>query len=72
MRDATTNNVVFIQISNDVSSALKIFETINERGVGLNPMDLLKNLLFTQVRQTEFTQLNRHSPSGVPLDGKIA
>jgi hypothetical protein len=49
--------VVFIQISTDVSSALKIFETINERGVGLNPMDLLKNLLFTQVKQTQFTQL---------------
>lgn len=51
------NNVVFIQISTDVSSALKIFETINERGVGLNPMDLLKNLLFTQVTQSQFTQL---------------
>lgn len=51
------NNVVFIQISTDVSSALKIFETINERGVGLNPMDLLKNLLFTQVKQTQFGQL---------------
>ena len=51
------NNVVFIQISTDVSSALKIFETINERGVGLNPMDLLKNLLFTQVKQGQFTQL---------------
>ena len=51
------NNVVFIQISTDVSSALKIFETINERGVGLNPMDLLKNLLFTQVKKTQFTQL---------------
>lgn len=50
-------NVVFIQISADVSSALKIFETINERGVGLNPMDLLKNLLFTQVKQAQFTQL---------------
>jgi len=50
-------NVVFIQISTDVSSALKIFETINERGVGLNPMDLLKNLLFTQVKQVQFTQL---------------
>jgi Protein of unknown function DUF262 len=47
------NNVIFIQISADVSSALKIFETINERGVGLNPMDLLKNLLFTNVRQAE-------------------
>lgn len=51
------NNVVFIQISTDVSSALKIFETINERGVGLNPMDLLKNLLFTHVKQEQFTQL---------------
>jgi len=51
------NNVVFIQISTDVSSALKIFETINERGVGLNPMDLLKNLLFTNVKTDEFTKL---------------
>lgn len=51
------NNVVFIQISTDVSSALKIFETINERGIGLNSMDLLKNLLFAQVEQAQFTQL---------------
>jgi len=51
------NSVVFIQISTDVSSALKIFETINERGIGLNPMDLLKNLLFTHVKAEEFTKL---------------
>lgn len=51
------NNVVFIQISTDVSSALKIFETVNERGIGLNPMDLLKNLLFTQVKAEEFGKL---------------
>jgi hypothetical protein len=51
------NNVVFIQISTDVSSALKIFETINERGLGLNSMDLLKNLLFTRVQTDEFTKL---------------
>jgi hypothetical protein len=51
------NNVVFIQISTDVSSALKIFETINERGIGLNPMDLLKNLLFTHVNSEDFTKL---------------
>jgi uncharacterized protein with ParB-like and HNH nuclease domain len=51
------NNVVFIQISTDVSSALKIFETINERGIGLNPMDLLKNLLFTHVKKDEFNKL---------------
>ncbi|MFD2696430.1 DUF262 domain-containing protein [Mesonia sediminis] len=52
-----SNNIVFIQISTDVSSALKIFETINERGVGLNPMDLLKNLLFTNVKVEEFNKL---------------
>lgn len=51
------NNVVFIQISTDVSNALKIFETINERGVGLNPMDLLKNLIFSKVEQSKFTAL---------------
>lgn len=51
------NNVVFIQISTDVSSALKIFETINERGIGLNPMDLLKNLLFTHVNTPDFNKL---------------
>ena len=63
------NNVVFIQISTDVSSALKIFETINERGVGLNPMDLLKNLLFTQVDPTEFTKLkNEWKKITAPLE----
>jgi uncharacterized protein with ParB-like and HNH nuclease domain len=50
-------HVIFIQIKTDVSGALKIFETINERGIGLNPMDLLKNLLFTNVNQSEFTKL---------------
>lgn len=52
-----SNNVIFIQIQTDVSSALKIFETINERGVGLNPMDLLKNLLFTHVDHDDFSKL---------------
>lgn len=49
--------IVFIQISTDISNALKIFETINERGVGLNPMDLLKNLLFKQVKKEDFEKL---------------
>ena len=63
------NNVVFIQISTDISSALKIFETINERGVGLNPMDLLKNLLFTQVDQKDFTKLkNEWKKITAPLE----
>lgn len=51
------NNVIFIQLETDIGSALKIFETINERGVGLNPMDLLKNLLFTQIKQDNFEKL---------------
>ena len=42
----------------DVSRALKIFETINDRGVGLDAMDLLKNLLFMHTpRQTDYDKL---------------
>jgi uncharacterized protein with ParB-like and HNH nuclease domain len=64
-------NVVFIQISTDVSSALKIFETINERGIGLNPMDLLKNLLFTQINKDEFTKLkDKWKKITAPLEKK--
>ncbi len=51
------NHVVFIQISTEISSALKIFETINERGIGLNPMDLMKNLIFRQADSDEFSKL---------------
>lgn len=48
----------FIQIKTpEINDALKIFETINERGVGLNPMDLLKNLLFRQVDRNDFNSL---------------
>lgn len=52
--------VQFVQIeANDISDALKIFETINERGVGLNPMDLLKNMIFMKVSRDDFTSLNK-------------
>jgi uncharacterized protein with ParB-like and HNH nuclease domain len=48
----------FIQIETpEINDALKIFETINQRGVGLNSMDLLKNLLFRQVDRNEFNKL---------------
>ncbi len=54
------NNVKIIQIQTPrISEALKIFETINERGVGLNPMDLLKNLLFRSIQTREFNALKR-------------
>lgn len=40
--------------SENLSSALKIFETINQRGAGLNAMDLVKNLLFSESSETDF------------------
>lgn len=49
----------FIQIETyDITDALKIFETINQRGIGLNPMDLLKNMIFRQVDRSKFKELN--------------
>ena len=53
------SKVVFIQIgATNMADALKIFETINQRGVTLNPLDLLKNMLFMQVKESEFDKLN--------------
>ncbi|NLR98875.1 DUF262 domain-containing protein [Rhizobium sp. P38BS-XIX] len=53
-----TNKVKLIRIETpNVSRALKIFETINDRGVGLDAMDLLKNLLFMNARAVEFNKL---------------
>jgi len=52
------NKVNFIQIeTTSISDALKTFETINERGVGLDPMDLLKNLIFRQLERDDFEKL---------------
>lgn len=46
-----TVNVTFIRLeTSNQRSALKIFETINDRGVGLTPIDLLKNYLFMEVQ----------------------
>jgi len=43
--------------SEDLSSALKIFETINQRGAGLNAMDLIKNLLFSEADESDFKKI---------------
>ena len=52
------NKVKLIRIqTEDVAKALKIFETINDRGVGLNSMDLLKNLLFMKATPGQFDRL---------------
>ncbi|MFV4926050.1 DUF262 domain-containing protein [Acinetobacter baumannii] len=43
--------------SENIGSALKIFETINQRGVGLNAMDLVKNLLFSKANEKDFEKI---------------
>ena len=53
-----SNKVKLIRIqTEDVAKALKIFETINDRGVSLDSMDLLKNLLFMKASRDEFERL---------------
>lgn len=53
-----TNQVKLIRIQTpSVSRALKIFETINDRGTGLDAMDLLKNRLFMHADREQFEQL---------------
>lgn len=53
-----TNKVKLIRIQTEnVAKALKIFETINDRGVGLDSMDLLKNLLFMKANREQFETL---------------
>lgn len=48
--------VVRIRTEN-IAHALKVFETINERGVGLDSMDLLKNLMFMRADKPDFDKL---------------
>lgn len=53
-----SHKVKLIRIeTEDVAKALMIFETINDRGVGLDAMDLLKNLLFMKAKKSDFEQL---------------
>lgn len=49
-----TNIELVIIKTENLSSALKIFETINQRGAGLNAMDLVKNLLFSEADEDDF------------------
>ena len=44
------NRVGLVRIeTNDMQKALVVFETLNDRGVGLDAFDLLKNLLYKEV-----------------------
>ncbi len=40
-------------VTPSITGALKVFETINDRGVGLDAMDLLKNLLFMKTASSQ-------------------
>jgi uncharacterized protein with ParB-like and HNH nuclease domain len=52
------NKVKIIRITTgSVNHALKIFETINDRGKALDSMDLLKNLMFVNAKTTDFNNL---------------
>ncbi|MFN6526389.1 DUF262 domain-containing HNH endonuclease family protein [Nostoc sp. ChiSLP03a] len=54
-----TKKVKLVRVETaDVNHALRVFETLNDRGVGLNPMDLLKNLMFKQANIENFENIN--------------
>ncbi len=58
---AFTQRVKLIRIiTPNLAHALKVFETINDRGVGLNAMDLLKNLLFMRTSTTDYPKLKTY------------
>lgn len=55
---AFTSRIKLIRIlTPSIANALKVFETINDRGVGLNAMDLLKNLLFMKTESKRYNIL---------------
>jgi len=55
-----TKRVKLIRIiTPTLTNALKVFETVNDRGVGLNAMDLLKNLLFMKTKPDEYPTLKQ-------------
>jgi hypothetical protein len=55
-----TKKVRLVRIeTSSINEALRIFETINDRGVGLNAVDLLKNLLFMQAKSEAYEKLTK-------------
>ncbi len=57
-RAAIDSGIQIVRIqTHSVADALRVFETINDRGVALDPVDLLKNLLFQQASQQQYGAL---------------
>ena len=56
-----TRKVKLVRVTtSDINHALRVFETINDRGVGLNAMDLLKNLIFKKASSEDYENLNEN------------
>lgn len=55
--DFTTRVKLIRVLTPSQAGALRVFETINNTGVRLTPMDLLKNLLFRKATPTEFKKI---------------
>ena len=52
------DDVYLVRVQTDsFGTALQIFETINARGVGLSPFDMVKNYLFAVVRASDKNRL---------------
>jgi hypothetical protein len=53
------DGVKFIQISVDSQrESIAVFDRINNRGLGLSGADLVKNLMFAEVSEKEFSQIS--------------
>jgi hypothetical protein len=53
------HSVKFIEISvDDKRESISVFDHINNRGMSLNPADLVKNLMFQSVKDSEFNQIS--------------
>ncbi|MDY7007626.1 MAG: DUF262 domain-containing HNH endonuclease family protein [Cyanobacteriota bacterium] len=51
-------NVKLIRVKTaSVAHALKIYSTLNHRGLPLDDMDLLKNLIFAKAKQTDYEKI---------------
>lgn len=53
-----TSNVVLVRVKTETrTDALRIFATINNRGVSLDAIDLVKNLMFIETNKRDFNKL---------------
>ncbi|MGB3642648.1 MAG: DUF262 domain-containing HNH endonuclease family protein [Rivularia sp. (in: cyanobacteria)] len=67
-----TRKIKLVRVTtSDINHALRVFETINDRGIGLNPMDLLKNLIFKQASSEDFKKLSESWKQAIDILEKV-